>query len=151
MHKALVLSGANLDMLGRRQPEIYGHHTLDDVKRLCETEGRALGFEIDFRHSNHDGVLIDWLHEADAQCAGVVLNPGALARTSLALHDAVIALKRPVIEVHISNIYKREGYRPPSQLSRAAAGVICGFGIDVYPLGLRALSGLLMRAGGPAT
>lgn len=148
MPKAMVLNGTNLDQLGRRQPELYGHATLDDVRRLCESESRALGIEIDFRQSNHEGVLIDWLHEAEAHWAGVVLNPGALARTSLALHDAVAAMTRPVVEVHISNIYRRESFRPPSQLSRAATGVICGFGIDGYALGLRALSDHLARSGG---
>ena len=143
MPTVFVLNGPNINMLGTREPELYGTRTYDDVRRLCEDTGRALGFAVDLRQTNHDGVLIDWIQEAHTASVGVVLNAGALARTSLSLHDAVKAVKVPVIEIHITNIYKRESYRPPSYLSRAAVGVICGFGIDVYALGLRALAGLV--------
>ena len=143
MKKAFVLNGTNLNMLGIREPHIYGRQTLDDVRKLCERAGDGLGFEIDFRQTNHEGELIDWVHEAHKASLGIVMNPGALARTSLALHDAVKAVSVPVIEIHISNFYTREAYRPPSYLSKAAVGVICGFGLDVYPLGLQALKGLL--------
>ena len=146
MQTAFVLNGPNLNMLGVREPEIYGTQTLDDVRALCERVGPSLGFKVDFRQTNHEGVLIDWIHEAHKGSVGVVLNAAALARTSLVLHDAVKAVSVPVIEIHISNFYKREAYRPPSYLSKVAAGVIFGFGIDVYPLGLHALKGLMTAA-----
>ena len=142
MKPAFVLNGTNLNMLGIREPHIYGRKTLADVRKLCEQEAKALGLTVDFRQSNHEGELIDWIHEAHKASAGVVINPGALARTSLALLDAVKAVGVPVIEIHISNFYAREAYRPPSYLSKVAVGVICGFGLEVYPLGLRALKGL---------
>jgi 3-dehydroquinate dehydratase-2 len=141
--KAFVLNGTNLNMLGVREPEIYGRQTLADVRKLCDRAAKELGFEVDFRQTNHEGELIEWVHEAHKESLGIVMNPGALARTSLALHDAVKAVDVPVVEIHISNFYTREAYRPPSYLSKAAVGVICGFGLDVYPLGLRALKGLL--------
>jgi len=149
MQTVFVLNGPNLNLLGTREPELYGTKTLSDVRSLCERTGAALGFSIEFRQTNHDGVLIDWIHEAHTLgVAGVVLNAAALARTSLSLHDAVKAVTVPVIEIHITNIYRRDAYRPPSFLSKAAVGVICGFGIDVYPLGLHALKGLLAKDGG---
>jgi 3-dehydroquinate dehydratase II len=143
MKPAFVLNGTNLNMLGIREPHIYGRQTLADVNKLCEREAAALGIEIDFRQTNHEGELIEWVHEAHKAGIGIVMNPGALARTSLALHDAVKAIGVPVIEIHISNFYTREAYRPPSFLSKVAVGVICGFGLDVYPLGLRALKNLV--------
>ena len=143
MKPAFVLNGTNLNMLGIREPHIYGRQTLADVKKLCEREAAALGIEIDFRQTNREGELIDWVHEAHKASIGIVMNPGALARTSLALHDAVKAIGVPVIEIHISNFYTREAYRPPSFLSKAAVGIICGFGLNVYPLGLRALKELV--------
>src|SRR3954468_11995523 len=143
MKPAFVLNGTNLNMLGIREPHIYGRKTLTDVRKLCEREGTALGLAVDFRQTNHEGELIDWIHEAHEASVGIVMNPGALARTSLALHDACKAVSVPVIEIHIGNFYTREAYRPPSYLSKAAVGIICGFGLDVYPLGLRALKGLL--------
>jgi 3-dehydroquinate dehydratase-2 len=145
--KAFVLNGTNLNMLGVREPKIYGRQTLDDVRKLCERTGKSLGLEVDFRQTNHEGELIDWVHEAHKASLGIVMNPGALARTSLALHDAVKAVSVPVIEIHISNFYTREAYRPSSYLSKAAIGIICGFGINVYPLGLQALQGLLAGKG----
>ena len=143
MPLVFVLNGTNLNMLGIREPELYGTKTLDDVRDLCVELGKQFEFDVDFRQSNHEGDLIDWVHESHDKAAGVVLNAGALARTSLALFDAVMAVKTPVIEIYITNIYARAAYRPPSYLSRAARGVICGFGLDVYPLGLRALHGIL--------
>jgi 3-dehydroquinate dehydratase II len=143
MKPAFVLNGTNLNMLGIREPHIYGRQTLADVRKLCEREGTALGLAVDFRQTNHEGELIDWVHEAHKASVGIIMNPGALARTSLALHDACKAVSVPVIEIHISNFYTREAYRPPSYLSKAAVGIICGFGLEVYPLGLRALKGLV--------
>ena len=138
-----ILNGPNLNMLGIREPELYGTQTLDDVRGICEETARELGLDVDFRQTNHEGVLIDWIHESHEKASGIVLNAAALARTSLILHDAVKAVKTPVIEVHITNIYSKASYRPPSYLSRVAHGVICGFGVDVYPLGLLALHDLL--------
>lgn len=143
MQKVFVLNGPNLNMLGIREPAIYGRQTLGDVRKLCERAARLLGLAVDFRQTNYEGELIDWIHESHKASVGVVLNAGALARTSLSLHDAVKAVSVPVVEIHISNFYTREAYRPPSYLSKAAVGVICGFGVDVYPLGLQALKGLL--------
>ena len=143
MSLVFVLNGPNLNMLGVREPELYGTHTLDDVRELCLAEGHRLHLDIDFRQTNHEGVLIDWVHESHGKAAGIVLNAAALARTSLILHDAVKAVKTPVIEVHITNSYGRASYRPPSYLSRVAHGVITGFGIHVYPMALRALHGML--------
>lgn len=142
----LVLNGPNLNLLGRRDPARYGTFTLADVEALCRREADALGLEVDFRQSNHEGDLVDWVQQADAAALGVVLNAGAYARTSLALHDAVQAVATPVIEVHIANFFNKEAYRPPSFLSPVVAGVITGLGIDVYPLGLRAVHMLAARA-----
>jgi len=141
-----VLNGPNLNMLGVRDPARYGTATLADVEALCRKEAAALGLEIDFRQSNHEGVLVDWVQEAHGKAAGIVLNAGAYARTSLALHDAVQAVSPPVIEIHIANFFNKEPYRPPSYLSPVAAGFIAGFGIDVYPLALRALQRITLRA-----
>ena len=126
-----MLNGTNLNMLGSRAA-IYGRQTLDDVRKLCERTGKEIGLAVDFRQTNHEGELIEWVHEAHKTSIGIVMNPGALARTSLALHDAVKAVSVPVVELHISNFYTREAYRPPSFLSHAAVGVICGFGVDGY-------------------
>jgi len=146
MQVVYVLNGPNINMLGTREPELYGSRTIADLQAFCESAGKSLGFQIDFRQTNHDGVLIDWIHEAHTRAAGVILNAGALARTSLSLHDAVKAISVPVIEVHLTNIYKREAYRPPSFLSKVAVGMICGFGFDVYSFGLQALKGTLAEA-----
>jgi 3-dehydroquinate dehydratase-2 len=146
MHRIMVLNGPNLNLLGLREPELYGTGTLDDVRRLRETEAADLGLGIDFRQSNHEGVILDWMHEAQTGAAGVVINAAAVARTSLALHDAVKAVTVPVVEIHITNIYQRDAYRPPSYLSKAVVGVICGFGHYVYALGLRAIHHHLSHA-----
>ncbi|MDE2341368.1 MAG: 3-dehydroquinate dehydratase, partial [Alphaproteobacteria bacterium] len=116
-----VLNGPNLNLLGMREPEIYGHDTLDDIAGLLDDEARALGFAIDFRQSNHEGHLIDWLHEANAEGAhAVLLNAGAYTHTSIALHDAIKAIKVPVIEVHLSNPHTREAFRHHSYVGMAA-------------------------------
>jgi 3-dehydroquinate dehydratase-2 len=136
-----ILNGPNLNRLGLREPGIYGGVTLEDIKaRACERAAEK-GFEIRFRQSNHEGDLVDWLHEA-ADSAGIVLNAGALTHTSIALHDAIRAIPAPVVEVHLSNVFAREAFRHHSTLSPAAKGVICGFGADSYLLGIDAIAGL---------
>ena len=134
-----VLNGPNLNLLGVREPEIYGHDTLDDIAGQLEDRARALDLEIDMRQSNHEGHLIDWLHEAQAYGAkAVLLNAGALTHTSLALYDAIKSIKTPVIEVHISNPLTREEFRHQSFVGRAARGTVSGFGALSYMLALEA-------------
>ena len=134
-----VLNGPNLNLLGTREPEIYGSDTLDDVASMLEDRARELGLEVDVRQSNHEGHLIDWLHEAQASGArAVILNAGAYTHTSVALYDAVLAIRTPVIEVHISNPHAREAFRHHSYVSPVASGVICGFGVRGYLLALEA-------------
>jgi 3-dehydroquinate dehydratase-2 len=148
MATILVLNGPNLNLLGVREPAVYGSATLDDVRALCEAAGARVGHAIDFRQSNHEGVLIDWIHEAGTafragSLLGVVFNAGAYTHTSLALHDAVKGTGVPMVEVHISNVHAREPVRHHSYLSPAAAGIVVGFGIDGYAL---AIEGLARRA-----
>jgi len=134
-----VLNGPNLNLLGLREPDIYGHDTLDDIAGLLEDRARALGLTIDLRQSNHEGHLIDWLHEAQAVGAkAVLLNPGGFTHTSVALHDAVKAITTSVIEVHLSNPHAREAFRHVSFVGRAARGTIAGFGATSYLLALEA-------------
>ena len=124
-----VLNGPNLNLLGMREPEIYGSDTLDDIAGRLEDKAKGLGLEIDLRQSNHEGHLIDWLHEAQARKAkAVILNPGGFSHTSVALHDAVMAIDVPVIEVHLSNPNARESFRRRSLVAAAAKGTIAGFG-----------------------
>ena len=136
-----VLNGPNLNMLGKREPGIYGGKTLDEIGEDCRKTGTALGLEVDFRQSNHEGVLVDWIQEAGAKAAGLVINPGAYGHTSIALHDAIKAAGVRVVEVHISNIFARESFRHHSYVSPVAAGVICGLGLDGYLLAIDALAG----------
>lgn len=134
-----VLNGPNLNLLGMREPEIYGHDTLDDIAGMLEDRARALDLVVDVRQSNHEGHLIDWLHEAQATGAkAVLLNSGALTHTSLALYDAIRSITTPVIEVHISNPAAREAYRHHSYVGMAARGTIAGFGATSYLLALEA-------------
>jgi 3-dehydroquinate dehydratase-2 len=138
-----VLNGPNLNLLGTREPEIYGPDTLDDIAGRLEDRARGLGVTIDMRQSNHEGHLIDWLHEARAESAkAVILNAGALTHTSIALHDAVRAIEVPVIEVHLSNPYAREPFRHASFVSPAARGTITGLGALGYELALDAAARL---------
>ena len=134
----LVLNGPNLNLLGTREPAIYGAETLDDVARLCREAAARLGLEIDFRQSNAEHQLIDWLHEARTRVDGIVINPAAYTHTSVAIADALSAIAKPVIEVHISNVHKREAFRHHSFLSEIAAGVIVGFGVAGYTMALDA-------------
>lgn len=138
-----VLNGPNLNLLGAREPEIYGHDTLDTIAEALDDQAQALGLEIDLRQSNHEGHLVDWLHEAASRkvCA-VILNAGALTHTSIALHDAIKAIAVPVIEVHLSNPHAREAFRHHSTISSVARGTICGFGALSYALALDAAARL---------
>ena len=139
----LVLNGPNLNLLGTREPDIYGSGTLDDLETLCAETAEGLGLAIDFRQSNVEGELISWVQEARGRAAGLVINPAGYSHTSIALMDAILALDIPVIEVHISNIHKREAFRHHSYISNAVDGVICGLGFAGYRLALIALSDIL--------
>jgi 3-dehydroquinate dehydratase-2 len=144
MKTVLVLNGPNLNLLGTREPSVYGTETLADVERICRDEGAKLGVGVDCRQSNHEGQLIDWIHEAgrayaDGTVLGIVFNAGALTHTSLALHDAIKGANVPVIEYHISNVHAREEYRHHSWLSPAAKAVMAGLGVRGYALAIAAL------------
>lgn len=138
--KILVLNGPNLNMLGVREPTIYGKDTLADVEALCKKTGKSLGVGIDFRQSNHEGELVTWIQEARGKMAGIVINAGAYTHTSVALQDALALSELPVIEVHISNVYKREPFRHKSYISAVARGVLCGFGVHGYALAIDGLA-----------
>ena len=138
-----VLNGPNLNLLGTREPEIYGTDTLDDIAGRLDDHAHELGLEIDFRQSNHEGHLVDWLHEAQAEGAkAVLLNAGAYTHTSIALHDAIKSIKVPVIEVHLSNPHTREAFRHKSYVGMAAKGTVAGFGARSYLLALEAAAGV---------
>lgn len=139
-NKIMILNGPNLNLLGVRQPEVYGHATLDDIGTDCRALGETLGFEIDFRQSNTEGELVDWIQEARTTCAGVIINAAAYTHTSVAILDALLAVDVPIIEVHLSNIHQREEFRHHSYISKAALGVIVGLGAYGYELALHALS-----------
>ena len=147
MKKILVLNGPNLNLLGTREPRIYGTQTLADVEATLEQRASSLKLKLDIRQSNHEGVLIDWLHEALAKASAVIINPGAYAHSSIALRDAVAALPIPVIEVHLTNIYAREGFRRQSLLGQVTRGSIIGFGPLGYALALDAAAHLCKGAG----
>ena len=138
-----ILNGPNLNLLGVRDPSIYGRDTLGDIEERCTARAAALGLEIDFRQSNHEGQLVDWVQEACESADGIILNAGALTHTSVALLDALSAAELPVIEVHLSNIFRRESFRHHSYVSLAANGVICGLGAQGYELALDAIANLL--------
>ncbi len=139
-----VLNGPNLNMLGFRQPAIYGAATLDDVEQVCAATAEHLNVGIDFRQTNGEGELISWVQECRGRARGMVINPGGYSHTSVALLDALLAVDLPTIEVHVSNIHRREEFRRHSYVSRAATGVICGLGIRGYALALTAMAELLM-------
>lgn len=147
MKTVFVLNGPNLNLLGTREPAVYGAQTLADVEKLCAQTCERLGFRLEFRQSNHEGVLVDWLHEAgrlhaNGELAGVVFNAGAYTHTSVALHDATKGTGITLIELHISNVHAREAFRHHSYLAPAAKGVICGLGVQGYPLSIEALARL---------
>lgn len=138
-----ILNGPNLNLLGKRQPHIYGHVTLADVEEECAALAKELGFAIRFLQSNYEGQIIDWVHEARQDGAGIVINPAAFTHTSLAVLDALNTFEGPVVEVHISNVHKRESFRHHSYVSLRADGVIAGCGTEGYQLGLRRVASLI--------
>ena len=139
-----VLNGPNLNLLGTREPHIYGRSTLADVEKLCHATAERHGFALAFCQSNHEGQIIDWINEARAEkAAGLIINPAGHTTTSVAILDALLAMESPVVEVHISNIHVREEFRRHSYVSRAARAVICGFGINGYALAISGLASLL--------
>jgi 3-dehydroquinate dehydratase-2 len=144
MPSVLVLNGPNLNLLGTRKPEVYGWATLADVERLCRSTGERLGLGVEFRQTNHEGQLIDWIQEEGprvkaGESIGAVFNPGAFTHTSVALHDAIEAVELPVIELHISNVHRREPFRHRSYISPVAIGIIVGLGVAGYGLAITAL------------
>ena len=138
-----ILNGPNLNLLGLRQPDIYGHETLADVARDCAALAAELGLTLRFLQSNHEGQLVDWIHEARTGGAGIIINPAAYTHTSVAILDALNAFDGPVLEVHISNVHKREAFRHHSYVSLRADGVIAGFGTEGYRLALRRMTTLV--------
>ena len=137
-----ILNGPNLNLLGQREPGIYGSESLGDIQASCSTLAAELDQQIEFRQSNHEGELVDWVQEADGEACGIILNAGAYTHTSIALHDAIKAGSVPVIELHLSNIHARESFRQKSYISPVASGVIFGFGADGYRLAIRAMTTL---------
>ncbi|SHO61384.1 3-dehydroquinate dehydratase [Pseudoxanthobacter soli DSM 19599] len=140
----LVLNGPNLNRLGKREPGIYGATTLAEIEERCKAAGTRLGLSVDFRQSNHEGVLVDWIHEAADSAKGIALNAGAYTHTSVALHDAIRAVGLPTVELHLSNVHARESFRHHSYIAPAATGVIAGFGPNSYILALEALAAILI-------
>jgi 3-dehydroquinate dehydratase II len=138
-----VLNGPNLNLLGTREPAIYGAETLADVRRRTEARAQALGLAVDFRQSNSEGQLVDWIQEAREKACGIVLNAGAYTHTSVAILDALNAAEKPVIELHLSNVFRREAFRHHSYVSPAAQGVICGFGPKGYELAIEAMADIV--------
>jgi len=139
-----ILNGPNLNLLGTREPEKYGHSTLADVEKLCRAAADRFGFDVVFRQSNSEGELVTWIQEAlTKKAAGLILNPAGYTNTSIAILDALLMLKVPAIECHITNIHQREAFRHHSYISKAAKAVICGFGVDGYALAVAGLAGLI--------
>lgn len=140
MKQVLVLNGPNLNLLGTRQPDVYGHETLAMVEEACRAHGQTLGIEVTCLQSNHEGALLDAIHDAKGKHDGIIINAGAYTHTSIALMDAVFSVEIPTVEVHMSNIHARESFRHVSYLAKAAVGQICGFGSKGYLLALDALA-----------
>lgn len=143
MKPVFVLNGPNLNLLGLREPAIYGAATLKDVEARCRAHAASLGFDIDFRQSNVEGELVTWIHEARDRASGIAINAGAYTHTSVALHDALKAADLPSVEVHLSNVHKREAFRHHSFIAPAVNGIICGFGTESYVLALSALHSII--------
>ena len=141
-----ILNGPNLNLLGTREPDIYGSETLDELRERCERKAKALGYDVVFRQSNQEGELVSWVQEARNEAAGLIVNAGAFTHTSIALLDALLACPAPIIEVHLSNIFRREEFRHRSYVSKAAKGMICGFGALGYELAIEALAASISQA-----
>jgi len=142
-----VLNGPNLNLLGMRQPEIYGHATLQDVEALCRDAAKPHGFEVDFRQSNREGEIVEWIQDAFfKKASGIIINPAGYTTTSVAILDAILAVKMPVVEIHISNIHQRDEFRHQSFVSKGARGVICGFGVAGYVMAVNGLAELIKTA-----
>ena len=141
-----VLNGPNLNLLGSREPEVYGRETLEDIRARCERKATALGFPLEFRQSNHEGELVAWIQEARTDAAGLIVNAGAFTHTSIALLDALLACPTPSVEVHLSNIFTREPFRHHSFISKAATGIVAGLGPLGYELAITAMTRLLAEA-----
>jgi 3-dehydroquinate dehydratase II len=145
MKTIYILNGPNLNLLGQREPHIYGHDTLATIEALCQTKAKELGFEINFRQSNIEGDLVSWIQEAREKAQGLIINAASYTHTSIALHDAVKAVGLPAIEVHLSNVHAREAFRHHSYMAAATRGVICGFGPQSYTLALEAMAHILKQ------
>ncbi len=145
MHHIVVVNGPNLNMLGSREPSIYGAETLEDIHKLCDKTATSHSIKVDFRQSNHEGELVTWIQEAGRAAAGLIINPAGFGHTSVALMDALLSIKIPAIEVHLSNIYKREEFRHHTYTARAVHGVISGFGSHSYVLAIEALSNIFKK------
>jgi 3-dehydroquinate dehydratase-2 len=139
----LIVNGPNLNMLGKRQPEVYGRETLADIEAACIAHADSLGLDVEFRQSNHEGDLVDWIQGARGRAAGIIINAGAYTHTSVAILDALLSAEVTAVEVHLSNIHQREEFRHHSFVSKAAKGMICGFGSHGYILALDALARLI--------
>ncbi len=140
MPSVLILNGPNLNLLGQRQPEVYGATTLADIEQMCTAHAQRIGLDLEFMQSNHEGVMLDAIHAAKGKYGGLVINAGAYTHTSIALMDAVASVELPMVEVHLSNIHAREPFRHVSYLSKVAVGQICGFGAQGYVMALDALA-----------
>ncbi len=144
--KVLILNGPNLNLLGTREPEVYGRTTLAEIEAACRSRAASLGLDLDFRQSNHEGELVDWIQQARENCAALIVNAAAYTHTSVAILDALSTFSGPVIEVHLSNIFRRESFRHHSFVSPVAHGVVCGFGSLGYELALEAAAHLIGAA-----
>lgn len=138
-----LLNGPNLNLLGEREPDVYGSSSLSDVESRCQRLAEQEGIRMVFRQSNHEGELVDWIQEARQNASGVIINAGAYTHTSVAIHDALLALELPIIELHISNVFKREEFRQHSYISKPATAVMCGFGVEGYELAILGIKRLL--------
>lgn len=138
-----VLNGPNLNLLGKREPEIYGSQTLDDIKNSISADAADKGLVVDFRQSNSEGQLVDWIQEAGEKASGLIINPGAYTHTSIAILDALLAVNIPAIELHLSNVFRREEFRSHSYVSKGVVGVICGFGAKGYGLAVEAIADII--------
>ena len=145
MHSVVILNGPNLNMLGSREPSVYGSETLEDIRALCEKTAASLSIKTEFRQSNHEGELVTWIQEAGKGAQGLSINPAGFGHTSVALMDALLAINIPAIEAHLSNIFRREEFRHHTYTSRAVRGVISGFGSHSYVLALHALADLFSK------